>query len=118
MTRLGLAALLFVSAVAAAEEKRPPAGPPGTVSLPLAEYDRLATRAARAPKRPEPPPLPAALSRVDIRVRVTPDAARGTMNIDGEVFRAGVVKVPLVSGATLFDARLGARPLPLVSEGG
>ena len=39
------------------------------------------------------------------------------MTVDGEVFQAGTVKVPLISNATLLDARTADRPLPLIAEG-
>ena len=39
------------------------------------------------------------------------------MTLDGEVFQTGAVKVPLITNATLLDARTGDRPLPLVTDG-
>src|SRR4029078_6747599 len=45
-------------------------------------------------------------------------AARTTMRIDGDVLRPGVVKVALLKGATLLDARLENRPLPVTAEAG
>ena len=39
------------------------------------------------------------------------------MTVNGEVFQTGSVKVPLISNATLLDARSTDRPLPLVAEG-
>ena len=119
MTRLVSAAFLVMPfAIAAEERPRPPQGPPGTVTLPLAEYDRLMDRAARPPKRPEPPPVSAVLSRAEARLRVVDGAARGTLTLEGEVFRAGPAKVPLVAGPTVLDARLQGRPLPLLVEDG
>ena len=40
------------------------------------------------------------------------------MRVDGEVFRAGVAKVTLIKGATLLDARMDNRPLPVIAESG
>lgn len=118
MTRTSLVLLLLAASASAAEEKRPPQAPPGTVTLPLAEYDRLLDRAAKPPKRPEPPPVAAVLARADVRVRVASGTARGSMALDGEVFRTGPAEVRLLSGSTLLDARLTGRPLPLVSRDG
>lgn len=118
MRRLVLCALLLVPVAVSGEEKRLPLGPPGTVSLPLAEYERLLDRAAKPPKRPEPPPIPAVVARADVRLRVAGESVRGTVALDGEVFRAGFAKVPLLSGGTLLDARLAGRPLPLMLDGG
>jgi hypothetical protein len=93
------------------------AGPAGTVTLSRTDYDRLLDLASRQPRPPDGAPLPAALTRTDIRVRVNAGTVRATMTVDGEVFQAGAVKVPLISNATLLDARAADRPLPLVAEG-
>ena len=66
-----------------------PVVPAGTVTLTLAEYDRLVDLSARPVRPPEVPPVGAVLSRADLRVRVDGVAARGTFTIDGEVLRAG-----------------------------
>jgi hypothetical protein len=97
----------------AAQEK----GPVGTVTLSRTDYDRLTDLASRAPRPVDGAPVAAALTRADILVRVAGGTVRATMTVDGEVFSAGTVKVPLISQATLLDARLGDRPLPLVPEG-
>jgi hypothetical protein len=112
-----VAALALAAAAVAQEKSRPPQAPPGTVTLSLPEYDRLVDRAAKPPKRPEPPPIPAVLARAEAHLRVSGDTVRGTLTLAGEVFRAGATKVPLVAGATLLDARLLGRPLPLLHEG-
>lgn len=113
-----LVAALALAAPARAQEKpRPPLASPGTVTLSLPEYDRLVDRAAKPPKRPEPPPIPAVLARAEAHLRVTGDAVRGTFTLTGDVFRSGTTKVPLIEGATLLDARLSGRPLPLFHEG-
>jgi len=92
-------------------------GPAGTVTLSRTDYDRLLDLAARQPRPPDGAPLPAALTRTDIRARVNAGTVRATMTVEGEVFHTGAVKVPLISNATLLDARTGDRPLPLVAEG-
>ncbi|PYR90403.1 MAG: hypothetical protein DMF84_21055 [Acidobacteria bacterium] len=92
-------------------------GPMGTVTLPRTDYDRLLDLAGRNPGRPDAPPLAAALTRADIRVRVDRAVARATMRIDGQVLRAGIVKVPLIRRATLLEARLADAPLPIVADG-
>ena len=68
------------------ERPRLPQGPAGTVTLSVADYDRLVDRAAQPDKRPDPPPVPAVVARADVRVRVAGDTARGTLRLDGEVF--------------------------------
>jgi hypothetical protein len=92
-------------------------GPAGTVTLTRTDYDRLLDLATRQPRPPDGAPLPAALTRAEIRARVAAGTVRATMTVDGEVFQAGTVKVPLISNATLLDARTADRPLPLIAEG-
>ena len=116
ITRRALAALILIPAVAGAQDTRP-LGPAGTVTLSRTEYDRLLDLANRKPSIPDTPPVAAALTRVDISVRVDGTVARATMLVEGEVFRSGVAKVPLIKGATLLDARAENRPLPVVAEG-
>jgi hypothetical protein len=111
------ATFLLCAALSAHPSVAQDRGPAGTVTLSRTEYDRLLDLASRQPRPPEAAPLPAALTRTDIRVRVAAGSARATMTVDGEVFRAGAVKVPLIHNATLLDARATDRPLPLVAEG-
>lgn len=89
----------------------------GTVTLPVADYDRLIDRATRGPAPVDAPPVPAVIGRADLRARVEGDVVRGTLRLDGEVFQRGAVKVPLVSGATLLDARADGRAIPVLSDG-
>ena len=100
--------VLLPAATLVAQER----GPAGTVTLSRTDYDRLLDLASRQPRPPDAAPLPAALTRADIRARVDAGAVRATMTVNGEVFQAGSVKVPLISNATLLDARSTDRPLP------
>ncbi len=111
-----LAAAILATTIAAplAAQDR---GPVGTVTLARTDYDLLLDLAARPPRPSDGAPLPAALTRADLRVRVDAGTVRATMAVDGEVFQPGAVKVPLISQAILLDARAGDRPLPLVAEG-
>ena len=73
----------------AADEKPTRSAAPGTVTLPLVEYDRLVERAAHPPEMPEKPPVAAVLSSASLTLRVDGRAVRGTMELAGEVFRPG-----------------------------
>ena len=113
-----IAAVLVVQPLAlAAQEPRGPQGGAGTVTLTRTDYDRLLDLAGRRRPGPDNPPVPAALTRAEIRVRVNGTIARASMQVDGEVFRNGTVKVPLLKGATLLDARTADRPLPVIADG-
>jgi hypothetical protein len=105
------------SGTIAQERSRAPESTPGTVTLTLTAYDLLVDRAANPGARPAPPPVAAVVSRGDLRARVDGSLVRGTLRLDGEVFRTGPTKIPLVEGATLFDARSEGRPLPVMHEG-
>ena len=113
------AAIVFsLHGVAAAQDRpRLPQGPAGTVTLTVADYDRLIDRAALPRPPADAPPLAAVVARADLRARVIGDTARGTLHLEGEVFGRGHVKVPLVSRAMLVDARADGRALPLLHEG-
>ena len=115
------ALLLFVSLLNASPATgqptaRPPAGPAGTVTLSLAEYDRLVERAERLKRPAEKPPVPAVVSRAAAAIRVTGDRARGTFTLEGEVFATGVTRVPLMKGAGIVDARIGTTTVALLRD--
>ena len=114
---LVVAGSLAASTAIAQQPLRPPQSPPGTVTLTLAEYDRLTDRAERPARRPDLPPIPAVVARAEAVVRITGGCARGTFTLEGEVFHTGITRVPLLSGATIVDARVGATSLPLLREG-
>jgi hypothetical protein len=103
--------------LAAAAVSPAPVVPAGSVTLSLAEYDRLVDLSSRPVRPPDVPPVGALLSRADLRVRVDGIAARGTFTIEGEVLRAGPTRVDLVSGGTVLDARAAGRPIPLLVDG-
>ncbi len=114
---LAFALVLLPGASVAQDLPRVPPGPAGTVTISRPDYDQLIDLASRRPRVPDAPPLAAALTRADIRVRISGSIVRATMQVDGEVFVAGLAKVPLITGATLLEARMADRPLPLVAEG-
>lgn len=88
-----------------------PQGEPGTVTLPLSEYERLLTRAQTRPKRVPEAPLAAAVTHTELRARVDAGLARGSLAMHGEILRPGPVRVALVAGgALLTDVRLAGAP--------
>jgi carboxypeptidase family protein len=118
LTTTTLTALFIVNTLAAAAQQPPrPAELPRTVTLSVTEYNRLIDLAARPPQASIPAPVAAVLSSADLRVRVGGETARGVFSVAGDVLRPGVAKVSLLSGATLIDATIAGRPLPLIAEG-
>ena len=95
----------------------PPPSSAGTVTLPLAEYNRLVELAARKPTAPDTAPLPFALSRAAFKLRVTDQSLLGTVDIDGALLQKGSVKVPLTTGLTILEAKQSGSTLPLLQEG-
>ena len=114
--RLTALLVMFAAPVCAQQPPRP-VDPARSVTLSLAEYNRLIDLANRPPQGPAGPPVAAVLASANLRVRVDRETARGVFDVNGDVLRAGVSRVSLVSGATLIDANAGGRPLALVAEG-
>src|SRR5450755_5043469 len=96
---------LCVTPVFAAEEKSAlPLPDSGNVTLTLDEYNRLVELAAKPPKKNDLPPLPYSIKHAALKLRVENDGVLGTVQLEGEVFRKGVSKVPLTTGMTILDA--------------
>lgn len=94
-----------------------PQSVPGTVTLTLAEYNRLVELAARKPKPLETAPQPFVLSRAVFKLRIENQAVVGSLDIDGDVLQKGRARVPLVTGLTITEARQSPRPIPLLRDG-
>ncbi|HEU5236542.1 MAG TPA: carboxypeptidase-like regulatory domain-containing protein, partial [Pyrinomonadaceae bacterium] len=117
--------LLAISATTAYGQTRnsrteissPAPGSTGTVTLPLAEYNRLAELAARKPKATDAAPLPFVISSAAFKLRVEEQSLTGVVEFAGTVLEKGSVKVPLTSGLTVLEANQGTSPLPLLLEG-
>ena len=95
----------------------PAPGATGTVTLALAEYNRLVELASHKPKTPEAAPLPFVLSRAAFKLRVEDQSLIGAVDIDGSVLEKGSVAVPLTSGLTILEAKQSGNALPLLQEG-
>src|SRR5258708_7752760 len=94
------------------------ADPSRSVTLSLAEYNRLIDLAGRPSTGPAVAPIGAIVAGADLRIRVDRDSAQGTFTLNGDVLRAGVSRVPLVTAATLMEGTMQGRTLPLVADGG
>jgi hypothetical protein len=111
--------IVALSAVAFAQDKGAlPLPESGNVALPLEEYNRLSDLAGRPVKKPEMPPVPFTIQSAELKFQVSGEAATGTIQLDGEIFRKGATLVPLVSGLTVLDARQKGAELPLQQAGG
>ena len=100
-----------------ADAALPAPGGTGTVTLSLAEYDRLIDLASRKPKTADAAPLPFVLSRAAFKLKLVNQTLVGTVEIDGSLLQNGNVKAPLTTGLTILEARQAGNPLPLLQEG-
>lgn len=89
----------------------------GTVTLSLAEYNRLVEMSTRKPALLDAPPLPFVLTRAVFKLRVENQTLMGTVNIDGTSLAKGPVKAPLTTGLLILQADRSGNPLPLLLEG-
>ena len=107
LVAFGVSAVVLAVAPAARAQS---VAAPNTVTISLAEYNRLVDRAAN-PAVPVPvPPAGAIVSQADLTLRVEGDLLRGTITLQGEVLRDGHIAVPLLSGGTLIRARIAQEP--------
>jgi len=96
----------------------PAPGGTGTVTLSLAEYDRLVELASHKPKPADAAPLPFVLSRAAFKLKLVNQTLVGTVEIDGSLLENGNVKAPLTTGLMILDAKQTSNPsLPLLLEG-
>lgn len=120
--RKSVIVLLLLSIVTFGQQRSLPPervlpGPSGTVTLSLAEYNRLVELAARKPKAPEPPPLPFVISRAAFKLNIDNETLAGTLDIEGEVLQKGPTKVPLAGGLAVLEAQQAQKPIPLMQDG-
>jgi hypothetical protein len=116
--------MTVVATVAVAQQRNttvytalPAPGTAGTVTLSLAEYNRLVELSTRKAKTPDEVPLPYVLSHAVFKLRVENQTLVGTVNIDGSLLQKGAVKTPLTTALTILDAKQLNNPLPLLQEG-
>ena len=111
--------VLILSAVAMAQPKSGlPLPDSGDVTLPLDEYNKLLELAGKSAKRPEVPPQNYSIQCAELKFRVENEAVLGSVRLEGEVFKKGVTKVPLLKDMTILDARQDNKAVPLQQDNG
>jgi hypothetical protein len=112
-----LAALIVTFAQPVGAQQPPRASElPRTVTMTLAEYNRLIDLANQPPSRSTGAPVAAVLGSADLRVRIERETARGVFTLAGNVLRDGVNRVHVLTGGTLVDASAAGRPVPLIAD--
>jgi hypothetical protein len=90
----------------------------GWVVLPIDEYRALRARAFPSTPDPAPPPLDAALTRVDYDLRISGETVAGQARLTIDVLKQGWASVQIPSGMLVRDARIDGRPTALsVTDG-
>src|SRR5260370_3522549 len=107
-----LLALLFISAASSTGQTT--SHSPGWVVLPVDEYRTLHARAYPVERDPEPPPVAATRTRVDLALRIDTELASGRASITVDVLKDGWVRVPVPTGLLVREARLDGKLVSLV----
>jgi hypothetical protein len=110
--------LTFLTLIAAVSAQTFPPPAAGNVTLPIDEYNKLLELASKPVKKPSAPPVPYVIKSADVKIDVSGDSAKVTMQLEGEVFATRATRVPLVNGLIVFDARQQGKELPLEQEAG
>ena len=120
MTRKILVLMLMICVAAIAQQRNSvlPLPNSGNVSLSLEEYNRLVELATKPTKKPELPPINYSVKHADLKLRVEDESVSGAVQLDGEVFKKGMTKVPLTTGMTILDVREQNKGVPLTPENG
>jgi hypothetical protein len=86
----------------------------GWVVIPVEEYRALRLRAFPPDRPPDPPPVDAALTRVEYELRVDGDAATGEARLTVDVLKTGWVSIEIPQGLLVRAARVDGRPIPVI----
>lgn len=112
-----LAHLSFAFAAIATAQTNVPVLAPGTVTIPVAEYNDLMERMNRFTQATAIAPRPYSVQSVEFRLQTEKGHATGTVEVRGEVTRSGPVIVPLASGLNVRDAKRNGVPVALTMQG-
>lgn len=113
-----IAYLPLVFAAIGTAQNNPPALAPGTVTIPVPEYNDMMERMERSTKAAAIAARPSSLQSIELRLQAEKGHATGTIEARGEVTKPGPVIVPLASGLNVRDARRNGAPVALTMQGG
>jgi hypothetical protein len=84
--------------------------------LPVEDYRALRAKAFPVEPAPPPPPVEAAVTRIDYDLAVRDDAVAGTASLTVDVFKDGWVRIGIPAGLLVGDARVDGRPVAVVDQ--
>ena len=113
-SRVLIGVMAAALAAAASVRAQEPPRTDGWVVLSLDEYRALRARAFPTTPDPLPPPVDAALTRVDYELRVSGDTVTGEARLTIDVLKQGWVSMQIPAGLLVRGARLDGRPSALV----
>jgi hypothetical protein len=112
--RVIVGVVLVLGAAAASHARQPP--PDGWVVIPVDDYRALRTRAYPPTRPPDPPPVDAAITRVEYELRANGASAAGEARVTVDVLKEGWVRVDVPAGLMVRAARIGNRAIPIVQH--
>jgi hypothetical protein len=119
MKKLLMALMLSLSMTAIAQDRSGlPLPSPGSVTLPLDEYNKLLELANKPETRIESAPISYAIKRASLKLRVASESVLGTVQCDGETYQKGITQIPLMNTPAVLSARQANKMLPLMQESG
>jgi hypothetical protein len=112
--------VLILSAIATAQLQKSdlPLPNSGDVTLPLDQYNKLLELASKPTKRPEAPPQNYSIQCAELKFQVENESVLGSVHLEGEVFKKGITKVPLIRDMITLDAQQDGKGVPLQQENG
>jgi hypothetical protein len=111
-TLVAMVTVTLAATLPTAAQQPPPTD--GWVVLTLDEYRTLRARAFPLPPDPLPPPVDAALTRVDYELRVSGATVTGEARLTVDVLKQGWVSLQMPAGILVRAARLDDRPTALI----
>jgi len=114
--RLLLLAPLVVLATAPVVAEQDPARADGWVVIPVDDYRVLRAKAFPVDPAPPPPPVDAAVTRIDYDLTLTAGSFTGTAAVTVDVLKEGWVQIQVPDGLLVSDARVDGRTVSLIDQ--
>jgi len=111
-----LVAILILPVCVFAQDKAVPVPSPGSVTLPLDEYNHLMELAGKPARKPDTPPVPYIMKCAELNLRAAEQSVQGTIALHGEILHKGETKIPLTTGMAVLDVRQEGKTVPLELE--